>query len=86
MSAKVTDSSIVRQHNGIEYIQYDVLQCNWEDNLILVSPVNSVEDPETKQLPGFWGNLEDFEVKVCRQHGSGHGVYDIFESISGFTD
>ena len=83
MSSKVTDSSIVRESSTYE--EYDVLQLDEDNNRILVSPIDSEED-ENGILPGFWCDIEDFEVKVCRQHGSGFGVYNTFESISGFPE
>ena len=75
-SEKVTDCSIVRSIITDEI--YEVLQVSGSQ--ILVSPIDSEVD-ENGNLPGFWSSVENFEVKVCYQHGSGHGVYDTWTSI-----
>ena len=77
--AAVTDSSIVRCSLDSNDEEYDVLQTDPENNQILVALTD--EEEVGGYLDGFWGDIDDFEVKVMRQHGSGHGTYENFESI-----
>ena len=77
MAKKAYDGAIVRCNSTSE--QYEILQIS--EDQILVSPVDSVED-ENNVLPGFWDDPDNFEIQVCKQHGSGHGTYMSWTTIT----
>ena len=75
-SKRVYDGAIVRSILTDE--EYEVLQVSGDQ--ILVSPKDADVD-ENGDLPGFWSSIDEFEIEICLQHGSGHGTYMTWTSI-----